>query len=165
MKKKSYKQDRLKIKGANMKNIVLCANLNDPSLELLSTLKNSPLLESAEKVYIVHCFEIQIYTSDIIAPYVFPTKDKYPELEEATVRVLDTLRDKLGLDKSKVELKCFFDESPKKKTKEFLEEVNADLCVVATRGKHGIKGLFSSSFADHLLKYSPCDIFVLRPKK
>lgn len=147
-----------------MKNIVLCAGLNDQSLELLATLKDSPLLESANKVYIVHCFEIQIYTSDLIAPYVFPTKDKYPEIEDATIRVLDSLREKLELDKSKVELKCFFNESPKKRIREFLEEVNADICVVATRGKHGIRGLFSSSFADHLLKYSPCDIQVLRPK-
>ena len=147
-----------------MKNIVLCAGLNDESIDLLATLKNSPLLNSAENISIVHCFEIQLYTSDLIAPYVFPTKDKYPEIEEATLRLLDGLREKLQVDTSKTQLKCFFSESPKKKIKEYLEETHADLCVVATRGKHGIRGLFSSSFADHLLKYSPCDIHVLRPK-
>lgn len=40
----------------------------------------------------------------------------------------------------------------------------ADLVVVATRGKSGIAGFFGSSFADHMSKFSPCDLLVLRPR-
>lgn len=143
--------------------IVLCVGLNEPCLETLAQLADSQLIKNAKKIHLIHCFEIQIYTSELVAPYIFPTKDKYPEIEAATTKILENLAIKLGVEKDKYALQCFFTESPKKKTKEYLEEVGADLCVVATRGKHGIKGLFSSSFAEHLLKYSPCDIYVLRP--
>lgn len=148
-----------------MKEIVLSTALNDHSIDLLASLKGSHLLEKASKIHIVHCFEVQIYTSDLVAPYVFPTKEKFPEIEEASLKILKGLQERLGLSDQQVELKCFFNESPKKAMIDYLSKVNADLCVVATRGKHGIKGLFSSSFAEHLLKYSPCDIHVLRPVK
>lgn len=39
----------------------------------------------------------------------------------------------------------------------------AGMIVVATRNKRGFSGLFLSSFADRLLKLSPCDVLVLRP--
>ena len=145
-----------------MKNIVICANLNDDSLELLRALKGSALLKESATIHMVHCFEIQIYTSDL-APYVFPTKEKYPEIEEASLRVLDELREKLEIPKERSVEKCFFSESPKKKIKDYLDEVDADLCIIATRGKHGSQGFFSSSFAEHMVKYSPCDIHIMRP--
>jgi nucleotide-binding universal stress UspA family protein len=144
-----------------MKNVVICVSLNDDSLDHLAKLAGDAILNDA-KVHLVHCFEIQVYTSDF-SPYIYPTEDKYPEIEAATLKILNNLQDQLGL-KENVEKKCFFSQSPKQRIKEYLEESNADLCVVATRGKHGIQGLFSSSFAEHLVKYSPCDLHIMRPK-
>jgi len=144
-----------------MKNVVICVSLNDESLDNLAQLKGDQILKDA-KVHLVHCFEIQVYTSDF-SPYIYPTEDKYPEIEAATLKILDSLQGRLGLE-GKVEKKCFFSQSPKQRLKEYLEESKADLCVVATRGKHGIQGLFSSSFAEHLVKYSPCDLHIKRPK-
>ncbi len=46
----------------------------------------------------------------------------------------------------------------------FLRELKAKLVVVSTRGKHGLKGLFTSSFTDRMVKFSPCHILVLRPE-
>lgn len=147
-----------------MKNVVICASLNDESLNSLKSLKNSPLLEGA-KVHLVHCFEVHVYTSDF-SPYVYPTEDKYPELEEASNKVLAGLANELlPVEKrDQIETHVFFSQSPKQKMREYLEESSADMVVVATRGKHGIEGLFSSSFAEHLVKYSPCDVHILRPK-
>lgn len=39
----------------------------------------------------------------------------------------------------------------------------SNLVVVSTRGKHGFDGLFHSSFTDHMVKFAPCDVFVVRP--
>lgn len=50
----------------------------------------------------------------------------------------------------------------KEKVIEYLKEVKADLVITATRGKHGIEGLFSSSFTDHLVKHAPCNVLTLR---
>jgi nucleotide-binding universal stress UspA family protein len=52
---------------------------------------------------------------------------------------------------------------PEEEVIEFLKKVNATLIVVATRGKHGFKGLFHSSFTDYMVKFAPCDVFVVRP--
>lgn len=46
----------------------------------------------------------------------------------------------------------------------FLRELKTKLIVVSTRGKHGLKGLFTSSFTDRMIKFSPCHILVLRPQ-
>jgi nucleotide-binding universal stress UspA family protein len=153
------------IKGKSMKNIVLCASLNDESLELLKGLKGSSLFEDST-VHLIHCFEVQLYTADF-APYIYPTEDKYPEIEEASKTILQGVESTLKQNPKikNFETRVFFSQSPKQKIREYLESINADLVVVATRGKHGIDGLFSSSFAEFLVKFSPCDVHILRPKK
>ncbi|MCO4793389.1 MAG: universal stress protein [Bacteriovoracaceae bacterium] len=145
-----------------MKNVVICVSLNDECLKSLEHLKSDPVLDNA-RVHLVHCFEVQVYTSDF-SPYIYPTEEKYPEIEAASLKILEGLEAKLGLNGKAVK-KCFFSQSPKQRLRDYLEEENADLCVLATRGKHGIKGLFSSSFAEHLVKYSPCSLHILRPEE
>jgi nucleotide-binding universal stress UspA family protein len=144
-----------------MKNIVIFASLNEESLELIKTLKDSPLLKD-NNLIIAHCFEIQPYVSEL-SPYFYPSEDQYPEIESATTVILKNLATALGRPHSQT--KVFFSFSSKQRLTHFLKEANADLAIVATRGKHGIEGLFSSSFSDHLIKYSPCDIYILRPQK
>ncbi|MAF76942.1 MAG: hypothetical protein CME63_05860 [Halobacteriovoraceae bacterium] len=147
-----------------MREIVLCTTLTDHSLDLMKELKGSPLLDDA-RIHIVHCFEIQVYTNEF-SPYIYPTEDKYPELTEAAQSILQSVEDELKKEHPSSEYikEVYFTQSPKQKMKEYLSEINADLVVVATRGKHGIEGLFTSSFAEFLVKYSPCDIHILRPK-
>jgi nucleotide-binding universal stress UspA family protein len=55
--------------------------------------------------------------------------------------------------------------NPEDEAINFLKRVNASLIVVATRGKHGFKGLFLSSFTDYMVKFAPCDVFVVRPSE
>ena len=148
-----------------MKNVVICCSLEDENIELLKALKGKSALEDAT-LHFVHIFEIHVYTSDF-SPYIFPSEDKYPEIEEASKKVMRTVAENVctpsELEKSKVE--CYFAYSPKQKITEYLQEVGADLVVVASKQKHGIEGLFSSSFTEHLVKYSPCDVHILRAKE
>ncbi len=44
-----------------------------------------------------------------------------------------------------------------------VKELKANLVVLSTRGKHGFEGLFHSSFTDHLVRFSTCDVYVVRP--
>jgi nucleotide-binding universal stress UspA family protein len=55
-------------------------------------------------------------------------------------------------------------ESPADRLAEYAKEVDAGMVVVATRNKKGFAGLFVSSFADRLLKLSPCDVLIIRPR-
>lgn len=145
-----------------MKNIVICTDLNQNSLDTLKTLARNLDLKEAI-VHLVHVFEIHMYNADIV-PVIYPTEAQYPEIEQSTLGILDKLTHDLGAREDQVRLKCFFSHSREERISSYLNDVQADLVVVATRGKHGIQGFFSSSLADFLCKYSPCDVLVLRPK-
>lgn len=53
---------------------------------------------------------------------------------------------------------------PEEELIDILKRLGATLIVVATRGKHGLDGFFHSSFTDYMIKYAPCDVFVVRPE-
>ena len=55
------------------------------------------------------------------------------------------------------------DFSPEEEMIDLLKKYDASLVVVSTRGKHGFEGLFHSSFTDRMVKFSPCDVYVVRP--
>jgi nucleotide-binding universal stress UspA family protein len=56
------------------------------------------------------------------------------------------------------------DFSPEEEMISTLKKINVSLVVVSTRGKHGFSGLFHSSFTDQMVKFSPCDVYVVRPE-
>lgn len=56
------------------------------------------------------------------------------------------------------------DFSPEDEIVKILNKTKVSLLVVSTRGKHGFSGLFQSSFTDQMLKFSPCDVYVVRPE-
>jgi len=56
------------------------------------------------------------------------------------------------------------DFSPEEEMIETIKKLNVSLIVLSTRGKHGFNGLFHSSFTDQMVKFSPCDVYVVRPK-
>lgn len=45
-----------------------------------------------------------------------------------------------------------------------ITKTGVSLMVVSTHGKHGFQGLFHSSFTDHMVKFAPCDVYVVRPE-
>lgn len=146
-----------------MKKIVLCVDLNQACIDTLKTLAQKIDLKYA-RVYLVHVFENQLYNADLV-PFVFPLPEQHQAIEKSALDILEGLGRNLDLIPDNVKTKCFFAFSREQKIKDFLTEIDADLVVLATRGRHGIAGFFTSSLADFLCKYSPCDIFVLRPTK
>lgn len=56
------------------------------------------------------------------------------------------------------------DFSPEEEMIDTLKKLKVSLVVVSTRGKHGFEGLFHSSFTDQMVKFAPCDVFVVRPE-
>jgi len=52
---------------------------------------------------------------------------------------------------------------PAEELAHYLKQEKAHLVVVGTRGLKGFAGLFTSSFAQHMLRNAPCDVLVLRP--
>jgi nucleotide-binding universal stress UspA family protein len=56
------------------------------------------------------------------------------------------------------------DFSPEEEMIATLKKLGTTLVVVSTRGKHGFEGLFHSSFTDQMVKFAPCDVYVVRPE-
>lgn len=145
-----------------MKNYVLCATLDNECLNTLKTIRHEVDLKHAN-IHIVTVIQLNIYQIDL-SPYIYPTEIQYANLELKAIDIMKKLGDSLGVESNRIIYKCFFEYKKKEIIKTYLEEVSADLVVVATRGKYGIPGLFSSSLAEFLCKFSPCDILVMRPK-
>lgn len=146
-----------------MKTYVLCVNTDEDSVENFKKI-NSDLDLSNAMIHIVNLVEIKMYNSDLV-PYVYPYEEQYQDIEQATLAILNSLGESLGIQKNRLITKCFFTYDHKERMVEYLKEANANLVVSATRGKSGLAGFFSSSFTEHLCKFSPCDVLVLRPVK
>ena len=144
-----------------MKKIVICSDLNPACSKTLSRLPQIMDLKNTQ-IFFIHVFQSQLYNFDLV-PYVFPLPEQRPTIESSTNGLLSELGKNLDLKPGSFKVNCFFSYSRNEKIKEFLDDVKADLVVIATRGKHGVDGFFSSSLADYLCKFSPCDIFVMRP--
>lgn len=145
-----------------MKTYVLCTTLDKECLNTFKKIQHEVDLKHTA-IHVVTVIRLNIYHIDL-SPYIYPTEIQYANLENKAVEIMRELGDSLGIDSSRITYKCFFEYKKKEIIKAYLEEVKADLVVVATRGKYGIPGLFSSSLADFLCKFSPCDVLVMRPK-
>ncbi len=143
-----------------MRKTAICVDLSEESFNQIKNLEGSVLLKETE-VHLVHFFEIQVYTAEF-TPFVFPTKDQYPEIEKTTLANLENLAKNLGV---KAITECIFVHSKEDAAYEYLKNNHIDLAIVSTHEKHGLGDFFHSSFADYLTKYSPCDVLIVRPKK
>ena len=84
-----------------------------------------------------------------------PTLDKFMKDESRKILPADFTGD--------VKFEITKDFQPEEEIIDILKKINATLIVVATRGKHGFEGFFHSSFTDYMVKFAPCDVFVVRP--
>lgn len=94
-----------------------------------------------------------------------PDEGTYQEMIPALEKFMDAESKKiLPKDFSgRITLQLTKDFQPEEEMIDILKEQKATLVVVATRGKHGFDGLFHSSFTDYMVKFAPCDVFVVRP--
>jgi nucleotide-binding universal stress UspA family protein len=88
-------------------------------------------------------------------------REMLPTLERF---LLDEAKKILPSDfKGKISCVITRDFSPEEETIDTLRHRQPSLIVVATQGKHGFEGLFHSSFTDHMVRFAPCDVYVVRP--
>lgn len=146
------------------KKIVIAVDFNKDSLNTLHSLHKMPGILGNAEIHFVHVFEIIVYSFDLTSR-AWPLPDEQAKIETEVVAKLTKLAEEI-IPKSltnKVVVKCLFDVSAKETFCEYTKKEHAGMAVVATRGKKGIPGLFDSSFAQYLCKYSPASVFVLRP--
>lgn len=144
-----------------MKKIVLFVSLDEKLMNQSKHVIRHINLHNTE-IHLFHCHKIQVYMNEL-SIYSYPASEQFPEMEKATNIVLEQFAKEAGF-KNYV-CQTVFDSDPKDRAVKYLEDVNAELAVVATKGASGFEGIFESSFASYLKKFSPSDILILRPER
>jgi nucleotide-binding universal stress UspA family protein len=144
--------------------IAVAVTMDPEMLKSLKTLGQYDFIQGAE-VHLVNVFEtVNMSHSGNLPAGVYPSNDAFPVIEQGILEQLEKVKQSiLPAHSGKVVLKGIFGFDAKTKFTEYAANINADMVVVATRGKRGIEGLFDSSFAQYLSKYSPASVFILRP--
>lgn len=96
-----------------------------------------------------------------------PTLEVFEEMKPTLLKFLEEQKAKIIPAEFKgnalLHVDCSFD--PEETMVSKLKEIHASVVVVSTHGRKGFDGLFHSSFTDHMIKFSPCDVYVVRPRK
>jgi nucleotide-binding universal stress UspA family protein len=142
---------------------MVCIDLNDQSLIFFSTSMESWHWEDIEEVHIVHGFRVQSYP-DTFYYSTYPLESDYENIRETILSKLFTLEEQINKlnNKVKVKIKCLITASAKKTLCQYAREEKITSMVIKTRGSHGIIGLFSSSFAEYMVRHAPCELRILR---
>ena len=145
------------------KEIAIAVNPEKDCLEVLKSFKHKGLFEGA-RVHFVFIFEVQYYFNELTT-YVFPTEEQKDSIKQNFLDIVENVKnDILGEAKPKeVVHQCLFAYDPKEKMVEYVESHHCDLAIVATRNKSKLESLFTSSFAEHMIKLSTSDVLVVRP--
>lgn len=149
--------------------IVVCAEITEDGLKSLDSVAEywKDHKTPATEIHLVHIFETRVYNNEF-AVSVYPSPEQYKEVDEAVVRILKTKATELFKKfpaPEKCIYKCLHSTNVKDEMVQYLNANKPDLVVVPTRGLSGIKGFFTSSFAEFMIRHSPCNILVVRPKE
>ncbi len=145
-----------------MKNLVICISDFDKFDEdYLRKEAVDSVIASAKKVHLLHVFETTFYNNEF-SQYSWPDQKDYPEIKSKVEEKLKECSTKLGLKDDQVEISCLINDNVKDSIKSYLEDIKADMAVMATRQVGSFSEIFQSSLADYLIRMSPCNILILK---
>lgn len=145
-----------------MKKVVVCVSMQDErETQELQQLKDSGVLTNKE-VHFLTVFKIGKHINEL-SFFDFPNAEQFDDIKKAVIDVQEGLAQKVlsaeELEQSKQV--CLFDANPKIKVRDYLKEVGAEMVITSVR-KHGVEGLFVSSFTDYMTQHAPCNVFVVK---
>lgn len=146
-----------------MKKVMICVDLTDESVNLMKKRLAELDLSSFDRIVIAHGFELKVF-ADNFHFATYPQQDHYEEIQE---EVKKTLSDFIGKAlpeslQSKAVPYCVISMSPKESLAEYATEEKVDRMIIGTRGKKGVASLFSSSFAEFMVRHAPCELMIIR---
>ena len=145
-----------------LKKIIVAVSLDEATQRPFHYLEKMPIPLDSE-IHLVHLVTETFYAKEMQFQVVTspPVEDR-PKIESEIVKKLLKLKKEIFPHHTNVSTKVIFDPNIKAAFVDYTEKQKPDLIIVATRGRHGIKSFFDSSFAQHQLKYSPANVLVLR---
>lgn len=144
------------------KKVIVAVSLEEETHKPLLQLKEMNIGPEAE-IHLVHVVPTIIYARGMqLSVLTYPLPEERPKIEESILNKLSKIKEEIFPNHQNVKFKCLFDANEKAAFNDYVSEQHADLVVVATRGRHGLKNFFDSSFAQHQLKHAPANVLVLR---
>lgn len=142
--------------------IIIAVSLDEATQKPFHYLKEMPIPMNCE-IQLVNMVPESLNTSGMeFQLQAYPLIVDRPKLEEEIKKNLSALKHDLFPNHSNVMTHVIFDTNVKAAFTDHVKNQKADLVVVATRARHGIRSFFDSSFAQHQLKFSPVNVLVLR---
>lgn len=149
----------------NQNNIAIALSLDDQLLKPLHEWGKNFTWTNVKEVHFFHIIKKNVTPLEfglVEMPDEKTLKSMIPTIEQ----FLKDEAAKIIPASSRPEIKfhVWGDFNPKQKAVDFLQSQAIKLLVCSTRGLHGPKAIFQSSFADYMIKFAPCDIYIVRPK-
>ena len=142
--------------------VVVAVSMEEETQQPLYQMKNLHFSPDTE-IHLIHVMPVILYARGMdLHVLTYPLEEERPKIVETVTDKLKKLAREIFPEQSNIVYECLFDSNEKAAFCDYVQEQKADLVVVATRGKHGIKNFFDSSFAQHQLKHSPTNVLVLR---
>lgn len=141
--------------------IIIAVSLAEETQKPFLYLKQIPIPPNAE-IQLVHMVTENVYVDGMDFALSSPSIEERQKLEEQIKLKLDGIKNLLFPLHTNVSSKIIFDTNIRAAFTAYVAKEKADLVILATRGRHGVKDFFDSSFAQHQVKYSPTNVLVLR---
>ena len=134
-------------------NVVVPVDFSDESLAAVDTALE--LVESPTRVHVIH-----------VLPHLAPTEPGviWDTIDDASRQdhAEDALRDRLSVEKySGIDVVVAIG-NPGEEITDFASSINADLIVMPSHGRTGIKRLLIGSVAERVIRLAHCPVLVLR---
>jgi hypothetical protein len=151
------------IKGVDLKNIVICLNINQKSFAGLKKVNNY-IFDKNTNVTLLHIWNKKAYDypGDMIVSF-YPDEKEALAIKQEMKNNMDE-QFQMFLDHSKKHLKSLVlnSSNPKKDTVGYLLENKIDLVICLSSEKSNLENFFHSSFTNYLNAHAPCDVLNIR---
>ncbi len=146
-----------------MKKILLCVDLTDYSIDTYKKKFEKYDWSKVSELHLVHGFKTQTYV-DTFTYSTYPLESEYGPIEKSVKELLDSLGEKLTVGAKDLNIRstCLIGTSPKELIRQYAMDYRIDEMIVSTRGTHGVESLFTSSFAEFMVRFAPCDLKIIR---
>ena len=134
----------------------------DPFIDCSQILSKALKMKTADgHIHLIHVMDIvMIFPSAPLAPPMTDLPAAHAESKDAAHKSMLDLAKLHNINEENVHIQIG---SVAKEIKKFATEINADLIVVGSHGRHGI-GLLLGSTASSVIHGAPCDILVVKIK-
>jgi nucleotide-binding universal stress UspA family protein len=143
--------------------VMACIDLKDKSVSAFKEIFKSTDWSDVDELHIVSGFPLQTDTDGF---YIlsYPLDELQDEVKKSVLAALSDVESVINKDlgPKKIIKECIISSSPKATLTDYAKDNDINKMMITTRGKHGIEGFFSSSFAEYMVRHSKCELQILR---